>query len=62
MERLSVEEIKNLAERVAKEKLAPRASEIDHNHNFPWENICELRKELRIVRERMKELKRAKGK
>lgn len=44
MEKLSIEEIKKLAERVAKEKLAPRAAEIDQNRSFPWENICELRK------------------
>jgi len=44
MEKLSVEEIRRLAEKVAREKLAPRASEIDQNRSFPWENICELRK------------------
>jgi alkylation response protein AidB-like acyl-CoA dehydrogenase len=44
MEKLFVEEIRRLAEKVAKEKLAPRASEIDQNRSFPWENICELRK------------------
>jgi len=44
MQKLSVEDIKKLAEKVATDKLAPRASEIDQNHNFPWENICELRK------------------
>jgi len=44
MEKLSVEEIRKLAEKVATEKLAPRASEIDQNRKFPWENICELRK------------------
>ena len=44
MEKLSVEEIKKLAEKVAREKLAPRAAEIDQNRSFPWENICDLRK------------------
>ena len=44
MNNLSIEEITKLAERIAREKLAPRASEIDQNRNFPWENICELRK------------------
>ena len=44
MEKLSVEEIRKLAEKVATEKLAPRAAEIDQNRNFPWENVCELRK------------------
>jgi butyryl-CoA dehydrogenase len=44
MTTLSAEEIKKLAEKVAKEKLGPRASEIDQNRNFPWENINELRK------------------
>ncbi|MDI6764702.1 MAG: acyl-CoA dehydrogenase family protein [Thermodesulfobacteriota bacterium] len=44
MQKLSVEEIKKLAEKIAKEKLAPHASEIDQNRSFPWENICELRK------------------
>ncbi|OGP64225.1 MAG: hypothetical protein A2169_11765, partial [Deltaproteobacteria bacterium RBG_13_47_9] len=43
MERLSVEEIRKLAERVAADKLAPRASEIDQNPTFPWDNICALR-------------------
>jgi len=44
MQKLSVEDIKKLAERVATDKLAPRASEIDQSRKFPWENICELRK------------------
>jgi butyryl-CoA dehydrogenase len=39
MEKLSVEEIRKLAEKIATEKLAPRASEIDQNRIFPWENI-----------------------
>jgi len=43
MEKLPVEEIRRLAEKVAREKLAPRAAEIDQNRNFPWENICALR-------------------
>jgi len=43
MEGLSVQEIRKLAERVAAEKLAPRASEIDQNPVFPWDNICALR-------------------
>ncbi len=43
MEGLSVEEIRKLAERVAADKLAPCASEIDQNRAFPWENICALR-------------------
>jgi len=44
MEKLSIEDIRRLAEKVAKEKLAPRASEIDQSRSFPWENICDLRK------------------
>jgi len=44
MEKLSIEEIRRLAEKVATEKLAPLAAEIDQTRNFPWENICELRK------------------
>lgn len=43
MERLSVEEIRKLAERIAADKLAPHASEIDQNSTFPWDNICVLR-------------------
>lgn len=43
MEKLSIEEIRKLAERIAIDKLAPHASEIDQNRNFPWENICALR-------------------
>ncbi len=43
MEKLPVEEIRKLAERVAIEKLAPQASEIDQSCKFPWENICVLR-------------------
>ena len=43
MEGLSVEEIRKLTERVAADKLAPRASEIDRNPTFPWDNICALR-------------------
>jgi len=39
MGKLSVEEIRKLAEKIATEKLAPRASEIDQNRIFPWENI-----------------------
>lgn len=39
MGKLSVEEIKKLAEKIATDKLAPRASEIDQNRTFPWENI-----------------------
>jgi len=39
MQKLSVEEIRKLAEKIATEKLAPRASEIDQNRIFPWENI-----------------------
>ena len=39
MGKLSVEEIKKLAEKIAADKLAPRASEIDQNRTFPWENI-----------------------
>ena len=42
MNNLPTEEIRTLAERIATEKLAPRASEIDHNRTFPWENICTL--------------------
>jgi len=44
MEKLPVEEIRKLAEKVATKKLAPRAAEIDQNRSFPWENICDLRK------------------
>jgi len=43
MEELPVEEIRKLAEKVAVEKLAPHASEIDQNRAFPWENIYALR-------------------
>jgi len=43
MEKLPVEEIRKLAEKVAVEKLAPHASEIDQNRAFPWENIRALR-------------------
>ncbi len=43
MEKLFVEEIRKLAERMAVEKLAPHASEIDQSRTFPWENICALR-------------------
>lgn len=39
MELISVENIINLAKRVAVEKFALRASEIDQKHTFPWENI-----------------------
>jgi alkylation response protein AidB-like acyl-CoA dehydrogenase len=39
MEKLPTEEIRKLAERIATDKLAPRASEIDQNRIFPWENI-----------------------
>ena len=39
MEKLSIEEIRKLAERIATDKLAPRASEIDRTRSFPWENI-----------------------
>ena len=39
MQKLSVEEIRKLAEKIAAEKLAPCASEIDQNRIFPWENI-----------------------
>lgn len=43
MGKLSIEEIRKLAEQIAAEKLAPRASEIDQTRSFPWENICTLR-------------------
>jgi butyryl-CoA dehydrogenase len=43
MEKLPVEEIRKLAEKVAVEKLGPHASEIDQNRVFPWENIHALR-------------------
>lgn len=43
MEKLSIEEITRLAEKVSIDKLAPRASEIDQSRTFPWENICALR-------------------
>jgi len=36
---LSLEEIRELARKIAIDKLAPRASEIDQNRVFPWENI-----------------------
>ncbi len=44
MEKLSIEEIKGLARKIAIGTLAPRASEIDRKRCFPWENIDELRK------------------
>lgn len=44
MVKLSVEGIRKLAKKIATEKLAPHASEIDQKRSFPWENICELRK------------------
>ena len=44
MGRSSAEEIRDLARRIAIDTLAPRASEIDQKHSFPWENINELRK------------------
>jgi len=43
MEKLPVEEIRKLAEKVAVEKLAPHAAAIDKNRAFPWENIHTLR-------------------
>ena len=44
MERLSAEEIRDLARKIAFDTLAPRASAIDQKCSFPWENITELRK------------------
>ena len=44
MGKLSAEEIRDLARRIAHDTLAPRASEIDQKRSFPWENINELRK------------------
>ncbi|MHB9098899.1 MAG: acyl-CoA dehydrogenase family protein, partial [Syntrophales bacterium] len=44
MEKLSAEEIGDLARKIALDKLAPRASEIDQKRSFPWENIAQLRK------------------
>jgi butyryl-CoA dehydrogenase len=43
MGKLSGEEIRILAERIANEKFAPHAAEIDQNRSFPWDNICTLR-------------------
>ncbi|MFQ6042165.1 MAG: acyl-CoA dehydrogenase family protein [Candidatus Poribacteria bacterium] len=37
-----VEEIREIAEQIATERLAPRASEIDKNRTFPWENMRTL--------------------
>jgi len=42
MGKLSVEEIRELAEKIAIEKVAPHASKIDQNRTFPWENIRTL--------------------
>ncbi|MCX5826278.1 MAG: acyl-CoA dehydrogenase family protein [Deltaproteobacteria bacterium] len=44
MEKLSAEEIGDLARKIALDTLAPRASEIDQKRSFPWENIAQLRK------------------
>ncbi|MDP1990444.1 MAG: acyl-CoA dehydrogenase family protein [Syntrophales bacterium] len=44
MEKLSAEEIGDLARKIALDTLAPRASEIDQKRNFPRENIAQLRK------------------
>lgn len=44
MEKLSAEEIGDLARKIALATLAPRASEIDQKRSFPWENIAQLRK------------------
>jgi len=42
VQKLSVVEIGKLAEKVATEKLAPHASEIDQKRSFPWESIRTL--------------------
>ena len=42
MQKLSVEEIEKLAKKIASDKLAPRASEIDQNRSFPWESVHTL--------------------
>jgi alkylation response protein AidB-like acyl-CoA dehydrogenase len=42
MNKPSVEEIRELARKIAADKLAPHASEIDQNRTFPWENIRTL--------------------
>ena len=42
MKKSNIEEIRELAEKLASEKLAPRASGIDQNRTFPWENIRAL--------------------
>lgn len=42
MEKLSIEEIRELSEQIATKKLAPRASEIDRKRIFPRENIHTL--------------------
>ncbi len=39
MRKLAVEEIRELTEQIATERLMPRASEIDQKRTFPWENI-----------------------
>lgn len=44
MEKLSVEEIGDLARKIALATLTPRASEIDQKRIFPWDNIVQLRK------------------
>jgi butyryl-CoA dehydrogenase len=44
MEKLSAEEIGDLARKIALDTLAPRASEIDQKRSFPWGNIAQLRK------------------
>lgn len=35
MEKLSIEEVRRLAEQIATKKLAPHALEIDQNRTFP---------------------------
>ena len=42
MEKLSIEEIRELAKQIAITKLSPRAMEIDQQQSFPWENIRTL--------------------
>jgi len=44
MQQLSLEEVRRSAGKIATEKLAPRAAEIDQNRIFPWDNLRDLEK------------------
>jgi len=39
MKNMDIEESRRLAEKVASEKFAKSASDIDHNRSFPWDNM-----------------------